>query len=197
MTRRIDDVVSMRSKRLYLRPPTKQDIPAFLRWINDSEVTQFLQAYYPIFEADELEWLDKLQKSKENIVFVIVDAKTKKPIGTMGIHRINWKDRIATTGALIGEKNYWGKGYGSEAKMLLLSYAFNTLNLRKICSAVISFNERSKAYSLKCGYKVEGVLKQHIFKNGRYWDEIQLAIFRKDWLPIWERFQKNGRCKVV
>ncbi len=61
----------------------------------------------------------------------------------MGIHRINWKDRTATTGAVIGEKAYWDKGYGSEAKMLVLDYAFNMLNLRKICSQVLAFNKRS------------------------------------------------------
>ncbi len=111
----------------------------------------------------------------------------------MGIHRINWKDRTATTGAVIGEKAYWGKGYGSEAKKLLLDYAFNELNLRKICSGALAFNGRSQAYSKKCGYEVEGVLKQHIFKNGEYHDLVQLAVFKEQWLPLWKKFRKRGR----
>lgn len=172
---------------------TKDDIPYFLRWMNDQEVTQYLLAFLPM-EADELEWIDRLQKNKnEDIVLVMVDPKTGKPIGSMGIHRINWKDRVASTGAVIGDKAYWGKGYGSEAKMLLLNYAFNTLNLRKICSGCVSFNTRSEAYSKKCGYKREGVFKKHIFRNGRYWDHVNLAVFKEDWLPLWTKFQKTGR----
>ena len=74
--------------------------------------------------------------------------------------------------------------------MLLLNYAFNTLNLRKIVSRVVSFNRRSKAYSEKCGYKVEGVLKKDIFKDGEYHDLICMAVFKDDWLPLWEKFRK-------
>jgi RimJ/RimL family protein N-acetyltransferase len=188
-----DDVVFLRGKRLYLRPPCAKDIPSFLRWMNDQEVTQYLSAFLPVMEADEAEWIERIRKNKEKeVVLVIVDIETGKPIGSMGIHGISWKDRRATTGAVIGEKSYWGKGYGTEAKMLLLNYAFNTLNLRKICSRVFGFNGRSRAYSEKCGYKIEGTLRDHHFKRGAYCDEIHLAVFREDWLPIWERFQKMG-----
>jgi RimJ/RimL family protein N-acetyltransferase len=79
---------------------------------------------------------------------------------------------------MIGEKEYWGKGYGTEAKMLLLDYAFNVLNLRKITSGVIAFNERSYNYSMRCGYKREGILKSHIYRDGKYWDVYQLAVFK-------------------
>jgi RimJ/RimL family protein N-acetyltransferase len=194
MKKKNDAVVFLKGKRVYLRPPTKEDIPLFLRWMNNQEVTQYLGSHLPLVEADEIEFLERLHKNKnENIVFVIVDAKNHKPIGTMGVHGINWKDRRGTTGAVIGEKAYWGKGYGSEAKMLLLNYLFNTLNLYKVCSLVLAFNKRSQAYSEKCGYKVEGVLKRHLFKNGRYHDEVHMAVFKKDWLTLWEKFQKTGK----
>lgn len=183
-------IVFLRSRRVVLRPVLKEDLPLFIRWINDPDVSQFLNVFFPMMEADEQEWFDSLPKRKStDIVFVIVvDGKA---IGTMGIHNINWKNRTAITGAFIGEKDYWGKGLGSEAKMILLDYAFNTLNLRKICSTVIAFNERSYRYSLKCGYKEEGRLKEHHFKHGTYWDEILLAVFRDDWLPLWEAFAKE------
>jgi RimJ/RimL family protein N-acetyltransferase len=194
MPKQNDDVVFLRGRRLYLRPPTKDDIPYCLRWMNDQEVNQYLAAFLPFMEADELEWLERVHKNKErDLVFVIVDAKTKKPIGLMGIHEISWKDRRASTGAMIGEKSYWGNGYGTEAKMVLLNYAFNTLNLRKITSRVFAFNKRSKAYSEKCGYKVEAVLKQEVFKNGRYHDLIMMAVFKNGWMPLWEKFCKTGK----
>lgn len=184
------EVVFRRSKRLSIRPNLAIDIEPSLRWINDPEVTQYLGAYLPMMEADQRERFDGLHKKKStDLVFtIVVDGKA---IGFMGLHGINWKDRVATTGALIGEKEYWGKGYGTEAKMLLLDFAFNTLDLHKICSNVIEFNGRSERYSEKCGYVREGVRKSHIFAKGRRWDLIELAVFRETWEPLWELFAKE------
>lgn len=180
-------IVFRQSNRVILRPLAREDLPYIVQWINDPEVTQFLTACLPITKDDEDEWFDNVRKNKSNniVLAVVVDDKI---IGTMGIHRISWKNRTATTGACIGYKPYWGKGYGTEAKMLLLDYAFNTLNLRKICSEVIAFNERSYRYNCKCGYKEEGRRKAQHFQDGEYWDEILLAVFKEDWLPLWEAF---------
>ena len=183
------NIVFLNGKRVVLRPLLKIDIPRLLRWTNDPEVRKYVLRYLPVMEAHEDLWFEALSKDKENIVLMIVVDNVA--IGTMGIHRINWKDGVATTGAIIGEKEYWGNGYGSEAKMILLNYAFNTLNLRKICSTVIAFNERSYHYNLKCGYLVEGRLKEHMYKDGAYWDEILMAVFKKDWLPLWEKFKET------
>lgn len=84
-------------------------------------------------------------------------------------------------------------GYGTDAKMTLLDYAFNTLNLHKMCSTVIAYNEASLHYSDKCGYILEGTRRKHIFKRGRYWDLIELGLFKKEWLPKWEIYQKTGK----
>ncbi len=176
-----------KGKRVTLRPPMKEDIPKMHRWINDREVTKYLSSYLPVSLETEEKWFDNLANRKDDIIFCIeVDSVL---IGTMGIHHINWKDRVATTGALIGEKEYWGRGFGTEAKILLLEYAFNSLNLRKIYSEVIAYNKRSLHYSLHCGYRQEGRKVKAVFYNGKYHDIICLALFKKDWLPYWKKFQ--------
>jgi len=109
----------------------------------------------------------------------------------MGIHGIDWIHRYGTTGSLIGEKEYWGKGLGTDAKMHLLDHAFNTMNLHRICSNVFEWNERSLRYNLKCGYKIEGSRRQHLFRNGKYWDLIELGLLREDWEPLWKKFEKT------
>jgi RimJ/RimL family protein N-acetyltransferase len=111
-------------------------------------------------------------------------------IGVMGLHGISWPDGTATSGACIGNTNYHNKGCGTDAKMLLLEYAFQTLNLRKVCSTVFAFNRRSRSYNEKCGYVVEGVRQAHVFRNGAYHDEILMAVFRDKWLPLWEQWQR-------
>ncbi|MDI6820775.1 MAG: GNAT family protein [Patescibacteria group bacterium] len=193
--RRKDKIIFLKGEKVILRPLRKNtDLEKALRWINDPEVNQYLSIYFPINDKKEEEWFDGLYKNDDNLPFAI-ETLDGKFIGVIGLHRINWKDRVATTGALIGEKDYWGKGYGTDAKMTLLNYAFNALNLRKICSAVIEYNKRSLRYSLHCGYKIEGCWKKQIFKKGKYWDEILLGIFRKDWLKIWRKYEKTGRIK--
>lgn len=184
-------VVFLRGRKVIMRPLDKErDLDSLQRWINDPEVNQFLLAHRPITPTGEANWLDSLEKSDD--VVLGIETFDGTLIGTMGLHKFSWKDRIATTGALIGEKDYWGQGYGTDAKMTLLDYAFNTLNLRKICSSVLEFNKRSLQYNLHCGYQIEGRRKAQVFRNGQYWDEILLGLFKEDWQPIWERYRETG-----
>jgi RimJ/RimL family protein N-acetyltransferase len=182
-----DNIVFLRGKKTVLRPLLESDIPLLQKWINDPDVRQFLKRIFPAMEADEREWLERMHKNPDKDVVLMIIVKGQ-PIGTMGLHDINWKDRVATTGAMIGEKSFWGKGYGTDAKMALLNYAFNTLGLRKVMSRVFAFNKRSLAYSLHCGYKIEGRLSRQRFAYGRYWDEIILGLFKSQWLPYWDAF---------
>ncbi len=178
-------------KRVALRPFQPEDAALLTKWINDPEVTKYIKRSFPTTLMQEADWVKTLgQNSKENVVLGIelIDGAL---IGSMGLHRISWINRTATSGAFIGEPAYRGKGYGTEAKMLLLEYAFNTLNLRKVCSTVPAFNGRSQRYNEKCGYGIEGVQREQIFRNGTYHDLIHMAVFREQWLPLWEVYQKQ------
>lgn len=166
------------------------DAPQLTLWINDPEITRFLKVFMPSTLEEEIEWIKKTSSRKPNeFIWGIWQLAEKRLIGTMGLHRISYRDRVATTGAIIGEKDCWGQGFGRDAKMQLLDFAFNALNLRKVCSSVLAFNERSLHYSLACGYREEGRRRAHLFSNGQYWDEILLAVFREDWLSLWEKYQ--------
>lgn len=193
-------VIFLEGRKTILRPINKAtDVIPVTRWINDPEVTVFLKAYSPHSEESEKGWFESLDKDKNNIVLAI-EAKIGSDgeiqfIGLMGIHHIDWRLQSATTGAIIGEKEFWGKGFGTDAKMILLDYAFNTLGLRKICSSVIAYNKRSLNYSLHCGYKLEGTFRKHSFRKGKYWDAYQLGIFKEEWLPIWRHYKKTGKIR--
>lgn len=194
MAESIQKPIFLVGRKVNLRPFSKDDIPTLTRWINDPEVRQFVTIVLPRTEIQEAKWIEKLGSDDKDIVLGI-ETKEGRLIGSMGIHRINWTDRVCMTGAIIGDKNYWGKGYGTDAKMILLDYAFNTLNMHKVCSAVIAYNKRSLCYSLHCGYKIEGRRRKHIFKDGRYWTLIELGLFKEEWLPIWKRYSKTGKIK--
>lgn len=102
-------------------------------------------------------------------------------IGICGFDKIDYINRVATYGIFIGDKEHWGKGYGSEALLLLCEYAFNKLNLNKVKLTVYSFNQRAiKAYE-KCGFKITGVEPEEAFIDGKYHDVFYLSLLRKDW----------------
>jgi len=177
----------LRGKRVRLRPILKEDLPLLMRWINDPDITKFLLAFWPTMEESEEGWITHLSTTKTDVV-LIIETEDGTAIGVIGLHKISWHDRTAETGSFIGEKEYWRNGYGSEAKMLMLHYAFHTLNLRKINSSVIAFNKRSYGCLVKCGYRREGQQRKQHFRLGKYWDEIFLAAYQRSWEPLWQKW---------
>lgn len=194
MSNETKSAVFLRGKITNLRPLEKSDSKQLAIWINDPDVRILVSNVFPRTPHFEEDWVEKLEKDEENIVFGI-ETKEGQFIGVIGVHRIDWVHRTCATGAIIGEKDFWGKGFGTDAKMHLLKYIFDDLNLRKVVSNVIAYNKRSLNYSLHCGYKIEGVKKAQVFKNGKYVDLIELGLFKKDWLPIWRKYKKTGKVR--
>lgn len=174
-------IVFCSGKRIILRPIMRKDVKKCLVWMNDLEITQYVTRFFPASEIEEEEWIEKIHK-RENDITLAIELKNSIYIGNVGIHAIRWKDKIGTIGICIGEKKYWGKGYGKETLDLIIQYAFNTLNLRKLCLSVFDFNKRAYKCYLKCGFKEEGRRKEQYFRNGKYNDEILMGIFRSDWI---------------
>jgi RimJ/RimL family protein N-acetyltransferase len=110
----------------------------------------------------------------------------------MGIHHVRWPDGIASTGSLIGVAGARGKGVGTEAKLMLLYHAFMILGIRKVISDVKAFNAQSAGHLMKCGYRPVGRYRRHNLHEGRYVDQLNFEIFREDWEPVWEKYQKNA-----
>lgn len=91
---------------------------------------------------------------------------------------------MAVEGIFIGDKKYWGKGYGTDAMRVLVKFIFEQMNIHKVKLNVYSFNERAiKSYE-KCGFKVEGVLRQEIFRDGRYYDEIIMGLLKEEYYNL-------------
>lgn len=181
-----------KGKQTLLRPLEEADAQKLYRWINDPETNQFLASVNPKGIGFETEWIKEKQKPSDTDITLGVCTLDGTLIGTMGLHGIKLVHGTATTGAFIGEEAFRGKGYGSDAKMLLLEYAFNWLGLYKVQSKVIAFNDRSVAYSKKCGYVEEGRLREQWFRFGKRHDEVLLAVFREDWLQLWEQYQQSS-----
>ena len=136
-------------ERIYLSPRNVEDVEIFTEWLNDFYITDYIgRSHQTMTLQEEKAYLEKNQDDKNT--FVIVDSTTDQMIGTIGLHCIDNINRTATLGIFIGDKNYWSKGYGTEAIQLILDFGFNYLNLNNIDLTLMEFNQRA----LKCYEKV-------------------------------------------
>lgn len=101
-------------------------------------------------------------------------------IGHCGLHHIQAAHRSCELSIEIGNKDYWGKGYGREVVRLLLSYAFDHHNLNRVSLHTHSENERAIRCYRACGFIEEGRFRQKLWLNGHYVDGIDMGILRDD-----------------
>lgn len=169
---------------LRLRAMEKEDLPRFVRWLNDPEVRENLLIFAPISQDEEEEWYNSMMKHPKEerplTIEVEIDGEWV-PVGNIRLFNFDWQARHAEVGLFIGEKQYWSRGYGKEALRLMLSYGFDYLNLNKIYLFVYETNQRGIRAYRKFGFVEEGRLRQQVYKHGRYIDMLFMSILRSEW----------------
>ena len=174
-------------KRIRLRAIEKEDLPRFVVWLNDPEVRRNLQIFQPLSLAQEEVWFkDILQRPVEEqpLVIEIQNADVWQAVGNVGLFAIREADRAAEIGIFIGEKKFWGQGYGTEVMRLMLKHGFNELNLNRIFLRVYATNPRAIRSYEKAGFKPEGRLRQDHFMDGKYIDVILMSVLRSEWKEV-------------
>ncbi len=169
----------LQGKLVRLRAPERGDLPAFVRWFNDPEATQFLLRGPPMSMEEEERWFTDLLKDEDRVF--CIETLDGKLIGNLGIMHLDWTNRKADIGVMIGEKEYWSRGFGTEAISLLLKYMFEELNLERIGLYCDEANLRAQRCYQKCGFRQEGNFRHYLFKNGAFIDDIAMSILREDW----------------
>ncbi len=172
-------------ENIRLRAIEREDIPRFVRWLNDPEVIEFLLMNAPLSRAVEERWFDKQVStpSHESQVFAIEILINDEwvHIGNTGLHSIEPVHLAAEFGIFIGEKSFWNKGYGREAARLTLKHGFDNLNLNRIYLYVYQNNLRGiKAYE-SVGFVKEGEMREAVYKNGRYLNVLLMSILHSEW----------------
>jgi len=168
----------MTGKKCYLSPINVNDAEKFTEWLNDFEVTQNLTLYEKSISLEaEKEILGRLAKEHN---YSIIDIAANKVIGNCGYMNLNHLDQTGELGIFIGDKDYWNKGYGTEALSLLIDYGFQALNLHNIWLKVYSFNERAIKVYEKIGFKVIGRRREARLRGTERHDDIFMDILRGD-----------------
>jgi len=169
-------------ENLRLRAVEREDIPRFVRWFNDPDVRRHLLMYEPMSRAKEERWFEEHLSRKDEFLFAIEvkEGKDWVHIGNLGLHKIDWKNRVATFGIVIGEKTYWDRGYGTKAVRTALKYAFFELGVNRVELETFSFNRRAIRCFEKAGFRHEGTRRQALYRDGRYHDILIMGILKEE-----------------
>lgn len=169
----------LRGVAVTLRPTTREDLPRFVSWLADTEITRFLGRLAPPSMEQEEEWFKRSGEQKDSVLWAIEAGGAL--VGSIGIHEIDWLNRHAFTGILIGDKAQWGKGIATEAMALRTRYAFRELNLHKLKTYVFVDNEASRKALAKSGYRQVGIWREEMWRDGRWHDLWIGEVLRADW----------------
>jgi RimJ/RimL family protein N-acetyltransferase len=173
------------AERVRLRAVEREDIPRYVEWLNDPEVIGGLLLNLPMSTWDETRWFENLANRPAEERPLALDVRLPdglwKHVGSVGLHQIEWTNRCAEFGIVIGDKTFWNNGYGAEATRLTLQHGFETLNLNRIYLYVFETNPRAIHIYEKIGFVNEGRLRQAIYRNGRYLDALLMSMLRFEW----------------
>lgn len=170
--------------RLYFRPLERADARQLVTFLNDPGVRRTLLFHRPMGVGQEEGFLEALGKDEHQVVLGIARHNHADLIGTVGLHKLDFRSRHAEFGLVIGERSAWGQGFGTEATRMMLDYGFGTLNLNRIWLQVYASHASAIRVYEKAGFRKEGVQRQQHFADGRYEDGVLMGILRSEWTPL-------------
>jgi RimJ/RimL family protein N-acetyltransferase len=169
-------------KKVRLRSIERDDLPRYVEWFGDPKVRRHLLVWLPFSLAQEERWFESLQGrlERQEEVLLAIDTIDGVHIGNVGLHAIDWKNRNAELGIVIGEKSYWSQGYGTDAVRTMLILAFREMNLHRVFLRVDADNARGIRCYEKVGFQHEGTLREVGFRESKYFDQHMMSILSSE-----------------
>lgn len=175
----------LQGNRIQLRALDEDDLDDLHRWWNTPEIWSQIGSRRRVTSRQELEaWFDaegEKTSPQEGRTLAIVDEDTL--LGTIWYGPFDAGDRQTMVGLYLAEPETRGQGYGTDALQTLLAYLFGDLGLHKVRLLVLSSHERAIACYERCGFRVEGTLRDHRFFAGRFHDFLAMAVLAPEWTP--------------
>jgi RimJ/RimL family protein N-acetyltransferase len=163
-----------------LRPVREEDLADYAVWLNDPEVVQYTTVVAgTITPEGEREWFACITSPKHTGRTWAIEAEGRH-IGNCALIP-HLTQAQASFGIILGDKSAWGKGYGTAALREVLRVAFAEMNLHRVHLTVFPENERGRRCYARCGFREEGYLRESFCKEGRWQDQIPMAILRSEW----------------
>ncbi len=169
----------LKTERLYLRPMLEEDAQFIVDMRNNPKILNSLFSYKMITVQEHLNWYKNNLNNDNRIDLIICRKEDDKRIGTVNLANINYKNQKAEFGIMIAE-SFWNKDYAYESSNRFINYSFNQFNLNKIYLEVLKENDAAINLYEKLGFREEGILREDIFKNGKFKDVLIMSLFRDD-----------------
>jgi diamine N-acetyltransferase len=172
-------------ERVRLRKVEKTDLPLLHKWLNDTDVMAWAR-----FSPDHMVSLSALEKDFEKELagedaerthFFIEERSSGKPIGWCVMRTWDRKHVSANVGIGLGEKEYWSKGFGTEAVRLLLAIVFDHQGWHRADLWTLAENERAIRSAQKAGFRKEGLEREGAYHSGAYHDVVQMGQLKSEW----------------
>lgn len=164
---------------LQFRPIEREDLEQLQIWRNSPEIRVRCREYRLLSMTDQERWFESL--SGDRSVYMLMVINDGVPIGICGLTGINWAYRNAELSIYVGPRDERGKGWGRTIVRKLLSVAFNELNLHRVWLECYQFNLHGIRLFRKCGFSFEGLLRDHVYKNGAYHPSVMMGILKTEW----------------
>ncbi len=177
-------VIFYEGEKIYLRPVEESDIDLFYYGRNNPDVREALFLFYPMTYEQVRNEIQSSLSSRENLTFTIVEKFSHKPVGQTSFVRIDYVSRMATFFLAIWDSEFWSKGYGTEATKLMIEYGFEILNLNRIQLHVAVENIKAIRAYKKCGFVIEGTLREAMYHHDRYCDFHLMSILRTEYYKM-------------
>jgi len=170
-------------EHVYLRALTPADCAGpYLEWFNDDVVCRANGHHqFPYHHADALTFVERLNRSTDQIVLAIVQAADHRHIGNVSLQQIDYISRSAEFAIVIGARACWGKGYSKEAARLLVDHGFHQLNLNRVYCGTAETNLPMQRLARFLGMQEEGRRRQAMFKDNKYLDVIEYGVLKDDY----------------
>jgi RimJ/RimL family protein N-acetyltransferase len=150
-----------------------------LTWFNDPEITATIKLNLGVSRRQEELFFERMGTDGSTGFHWAIHDEAERHIGFIGLHEINWRNRWATGGLVLGERAAWGRGYATDAVRVRTKFAFGELNLHRIEGHTM--NPAMKRVYEKCGYRHEGVARRKFWRDGRWHDAELFGILEEDW----------------
>ncbi|NFG60635.1 UDP-4-amino-4,6-dideoxy-N-acetyl-beta-L-altrosamine N-acetyltransferase [Clostridium sp. CMCC3677] len=171
---------------LKLRRVNESDLKNIMKWRMLPEVTKYMYTD-PVLDLEKQKlWFNKIQKSANELYWIIVFDNTD--IGLLSINEIDYINKRCAWAYYIADTSFRGKGIATNLECNIYNYVFNTLKLNKLCCEVFESNKKVIAIHEKFGSIIEGIFKEHIFKNEEFYNIVCMSIIKEKWDEIKENY---------
>lgn len=175
--------IKITGKKCYLKSIDRSEAGNWAKWYNDIDISIPESNVYDVISKENtfgsIEWY----LENDQLIFTITDKSSGKSIGIIELETDS-ESRTGSFGIIIGEKEYWGRGYGMEATLLILDYAFNTLNINNMMLGVYAFNKRAFSLYKRIGFKEIGRKREFQAIGGRRYDMIMMDMLASEFRGV-------------